>query len=348
MGCTKVTCSFVNDAQACPKPDICNTSSGSPVCPTALRQYQLALQANGMAAASVPACLMTLGLAQPRPDDAETVDPVPPHAAAFSVLQPLQEELATKREKERSLIAAFSLLEEVYADTRRGEQQAFTLLRGEAAINGALMAAVNSCQEELLTAQPGGGRRPDDLARALERDMRLLARGTRQRTLYQHTVRHHRPTLAYISQITGAGAEVRTLTEVFERLIICDRKVAFIPVSDDRGTAALEVRHPAVVRFLARGFDRDWQRSIPVEDPDSALRPPVIVSDIQRTILQAIVSGETDESIARRLGMSRRSVAEHVRKVSELLGSGSRAQLGYLLAASGFLIDGLGAADDAR
>lgn len=35
--------------------------------------------------------------------------------------------------------------------------------------------------------------------------------------------------------------------------------------------------------------------------------------------------------------MSRRSVAEHVRRVSEQLGSRSRAQLGYLVATSGLL-----------
>jgi hypothetical protein len=35
--------------------------------------------------------------------------------------------------------------------------------------------------------------------------------------------------------------------------------------------------------------------------------------------------------------MSRRSVAEHVRKVSQQLQSTSRAQLGYLLATSGLL-----------
>ncbi|GAA2415917.1 hypothetical protein GCM10010433_13660 [Streptomyces pulveraceus] len=66
-------------------------------------------------------------------------------------------------------------------------------------------------------------------------------------------------------------------------------------------------------------------------------RTPVVTSDLQRTILQAVVGGETDESIARRLGMSRRSVAEHVRRVSERLGSNSRAQLGYLVATSGLL-----------
>ncbi|MET7305832.1 LuxR C-terminal-related transcriptional regulator [Streptomyces sp. NPDC005571] len=67
------------------------------------------------------------------------------------------------------------------------------------------------------------------------------------------------------------------------------------------------------------------------------LRSSVIMSDLQRTILLAVVGGETDASIARRLGMSRRSVAEHMRKASEQLGSNSRAQLGYLLATSGLL-----------
>ncbi|MGP4001161.1 LuxR C-terminal-related transcriptional regulator [Streptomyces sp. 8N706] len=300
------------------------------------------LQEGEIPAESVPPCLTTLGLVRTGHDDPATVEPVPPHAAAFAVFQPLQEELAAQRRRQRVLMAAFSLVEEVYLDARRDEQPQLTLLRGAADINNALEAAVDACQEELLTAQPGGGRSTDDLALALERDMRRLARGRRQQTLYQHTVRHHQPTLAYISQIARAGAEVRTLAEVFDRLIICDRTVAFIPVSDDRGTAALEVRHPAVVRFLARSFDRDWTRSIPVEDPDSGLRPRVVVSDIQRTILHAVVSGETDESIARRLGMSRRSVAEHVRKVSEQLGSGSRAQLGYLLATSDFPLDAPG------
>ncbi|MEU2837587.1 LuxR C-terminal-related transcriptional regulator [Streptomyces sp. NPDC007076] len=65
------------------------------------------------------------------------------------------------------------------------------------------------------------------------------------------------------------------------------------------------------------------------------LRTPVVTSDPQRTILQAVVGGETDESIARRLGMSRRSVAEHVRRVSERLGSNSRAQLGCLIGPAG-------------
>lgn len=95
--------------------------------------------------------------------------------------------------------------------------------------------------------------------------------------------------------------------------------------------------HPAADHLPARHFDEAWDRSVPVRPERVPLRTPVVTSDLQRTILQAVVGGETDQSIARRLGMSRRSVAEHVRRVSEQLGSRSRAQLGYLVATSGLL-----------
>lgn len=132
------------------------------------------------------------------------------------------------------------------------------------------------------------------------------------------------------------AAEVRTLAEVVDRVIVCDRDVAFVPVHEEPNTA-LRVRHPALIALLVRHFDHAWSRSVPIRPKDAPPRSPAITSDLQRTILLAVVGGETDASIARRLGMSRRSVAEHMRKVSERLGSNSRAQLGYLLATSGLL-----------
>lgn len=110
-------------------------------------------------------------------------------------------------------------------------------------------------------------------------------------------------------------------------------------MSDDQGAAALEIRHPAVVRFLAQTFERDWARCIPVDGQSVSDRPSTVVSDAQRAIFQAIVAGETDEPTARKLGMSRRSVAVHVRRASEQLGSRSRGRLGYLIATSGVLGD---------
>lgn len=306
-------------------------------CETALRLYRTALVEGSLPAEAGRPCLVALRLMSVRPTEPEVLHPVPPTAAAVSVLRPLREEKDRLHRAERSLQAAFAQFGAVYNEARSREEPAFTLLVGGTAISDTLEAAVDACQEELLTAQPGGGRPVEHLVDALDRDVRLLARGVRQRTIYQHTVRVHQPTLAYIEQVVSAGAEVRTLAEVFERVIICDRKAAFIPVSDDRGNAALEIRHPAVVRFLTRSFERDWARCIPVDDQSITNRPSSIMSDTQRTILRAIAAGETDESIARKLGMSRRSVAVHVRRASEQLGSRSRGQLGYLIATSGVL-----------
>ncbi|MGW2609417.1 LuxR C-terminal-related transcriptional regulator [Streptomyces mirabilis] len=287
--------------------------------------------------ADVPDCLWKLSLVRECSDSPGSVELVPPEAAAYATLGPLEEELARRRQELLSAQATFAALSEAYADARGDRQVTVTLLTGSDLISSALEAAVSGCREELLTAQPGGGRAPHLLAEAMERDVRLLSRGVRQRTIYQHTVRSHQATMSYIEEITDAGAQVRTLTEVFERMIICDRKIAFIPVSEERAVAALRVTHPGLVRFLAQFFENAWDRAVPFVPWAAPARSPEITSDIQRAILRAIVSGETDDSIARRLGMSRRSVAEHVRKVSLQLASGSRAQLGYLLATSSIL-----------
>uniref|UniRef100_A0AAU3I5W4 LuxR C-terminal-related transcriptional regulator n=1 Tax=Streptomyces sp. NBC_01393 TaxID=2903851 RepID=A0AAU3I5W4_9ACTN len=287
--------------------------------------------------ADVPACLWRLQLVTECPDAPDLVTVVPPEVAAHAVLGPLERSIASQQQAVQSQRATFSAFAQIYTEERSREQAPLTLLTGGDLISKALESAVDDCTSELLTAQPGGGRPLHLLTEALGRDLRLLSRGVNQRTIYQHTVRAHRPTMSYIKNISDAGGEVRTLTEVFERMIICDQKVAFIPVSAERGIAALQVRDPGLVRFLAQFFENAWARATPIAGENEPPRPPTITSEIQLAILQAIVGGETDDTIARRLGMSRRSVAEHVRKVSQQLDSNSRAQLGYLLATSGLL-----------
>ncbi|MEV7710955.1 hypothetical protein [Streptomyces sp. NPDC088270] len=107
----------------------------------------------------------------------------------------------------------------------------------------ALEAGVAGCREEARTAHPGGGRPVHALEQPLPRDLRDLRRGIRQRTIYQHTVRSDRTTLA----------------EVAGRIIVFDRDLAFVPFSDEPHRA-LRIQHPALVRFLARHFDEAWAR----------------------------------------------------------------------------------------
>ncbi|MFB6779229.1 LuxR C-terminal-related transcriptional regulator [Streptomyces sp. NPDC056352] len=314
----------------------CRESSSDHPCATALTAYRRALMEGSLPETEAPACLRALQLVVADREAPGSLIPVPPETASFAALGPIEEAIVRQRRTLRATRAALAAFEGLYADVHRTEQPALTRLAGRAVINKALDAAVGSCREELLTAQPGGGRPAHVLSEALPRDLAMLRRGVRQRTIYQHTVRTHRATLSYIEQVTSAGAEVRTLAEVVDRVIVCDRDVAFVPVHEELHTA-LRVQHPALIALLVRHFDHAWSRSVPIRPEDAPPRSPAITSDLQRTILLAVVGGETDASIARRLGMSRRSVAEHMRKVSEQLGSNSRAQLGYLLATSGLL-----------
>ncbi|MFJ4677244.1 LuxR C-terminal-related transcriptional regulator [Kitasatospora sp. NPDC088783] len=341
FNCAMVHCTFVTCENTCTgsKAKDFGISGGFP-CDFALDAYRGAVEAGSLAASDTPRCLSEVGLVTMVASAPDRRFPVPPALVADIALTPVSGERARLREVERGIRASLSPFEALYHEAQRSSHPALTVIRGETAIRQALDSAVNACSRELITAQPGGGRTAQLLAEAAERARPVLERGVKQRTLYQHTVRHHAATRTYIEKMTATGGcEFRTLAEVFDRLIICDQEVAFIPISSETASTALAIRSSEVIRYLTIVFERSWVRAQPIGEASPVGSRAVVVDDLQRTILRAVVSGETDERVARRLGMSRRSVIEHIRKVAEQLGSNSRAQLGYMLAESGILQD---------
>ncbi|MGW7539671.1 LuxR C-terminal-related transcriptional regulator [Streptomyces sp. NPDC054770] len=184
------------------------------------------------------------------------------------------------------------------------------------------------CTQEMITCQPGGGRPPAELEQAVDRDTALLARGVRMRTLYQHSARRHAPTQAYVDRITPVGAQVRTMTDLFGRLIAFDRRIAFVPHHQRRG-AAVVLRSPAAVAYLCEAFDRAWDHATPF---CGAERTKVAVDDLRQGILRLLSKGLKDEVIARRLGISLRTCRKHIADLFQELDAESRFQAGYLAA----------------
>ncbi|MFI5861045.1 LuxR C-terminal-related transcriptional regulator [Streptomyces sp. NPDC051546] len=251
------------------------------------------------------------------------------------MMRPLETDI---EEKQRALAAARAAIHRADEVYRAHIGSGIRAISGMDAISTTLTSVVQSCEEELLTAQPGGGRPAELLEKALASDVAALRRGVTQRTVYQHTVRTHAPTLAYVEGVSAEGAEIRTLDEVFDRLIVCDRKIAFVPDPEaERQQLALVIEHPGMIRYLVGIFDKSWERAAPLRHTPAEHRPPLLTDETRRAVLHLMVNGYTDETIAGRLGMSARTVATHVRKASEQLGSRSRAQLAYLIARSGIL-----------
>ncbi|NEB75512.1 helix-turn-helix transcriptional regulator [Streptomyces sp. SID14478] len=314
----------------------------SELCDEGSRLYASALKSGRIArdeAATAP-CLMDFALLHPDPDDADWLRPVPPTAALTQRLQPLEREILDRRALAVELTEAFEPFMAISAQGRTAAHS-ITVLEGFSRINAAIELATSECRTEILTVQPGGGRSEYALTEAMKLSQGVLERGITMRTLYQHTARHSQGTLAYAQVMTQGNVEIRTLEELIERLMIFDRTVAFIPASDDQKTGhqvALELRHPGVVGYLAKVFEQLWQRAVPILEGSAPYSPPAGgITGVQRSIAKLLIEGLVDEAIARRLGMNVRTCRAHIAKIAATLGSGSRAQLGYLIARSGLL-----------
>ncbi|MFF3847074.1 helix-turn-helix transcriptional regulator [Streptomyces sp. NPDC002328] len=308
------------------------------LCEEGGRLYANALRTGRVArvdAESAP-CLVDLALLLPDPDDADWLRPVPPGVALAQRLHPIEKEITERRRLSVELADVFEPFLALSAQSTTTDHS-ITVLEGPARINAALNLATAQCRSEMLTIQPSDDRFSErSLALGLERDRPMIERGVRIRTLYQHTARYSPEKLGYVAQLANGKVEYRTIDEVVERLIVCDETVAFIPARDDQ-QVALELRHSGLVRYLVKVFEFMWARSVPLSAGAPYETAPGGITDIQHSIAKLLVEGHVDEAIARRLGMNVRTCRAHIAKLAAILGSGSRAQLGFLIAQSGIL-----------
>ncbi|MEU2600619.1 helix-turn-helix transcriptional regulator [Streptomyces hirsutus] len=318
-----------------------NTHGNAPaeLCEGDLDLYTRALRQGRVPAdeADGAAHLVGLGLLNPALDDPSQWEPVAPHIVLHRLLRASADRIAGERRREERLVEALEPLMRAGRHDDVSTTSLITLHSGRQRIDRVIDEAMADAGE-LLAIQPHKSYthpKPDWQEAAIRRDQALLDRGGRIRALYQHTVRHSPTLAARYERLTG-DVEARTLDEITERLIVVDRAVAFVPADTDR-TSALEVRHPALVRYLATTFDRLWRLATPMY-PQAVRRPTLNgVTPRQRAIAALLVEGHTDAVIADRLGMNVRTARVHIAKIATTLGSGSRAQLGYLIGQSGIL-----------
>ncbi|MGW1689802.1 helix-turn-helix transcriptional regulator [Streptomyces sp. NPDC002399] len=221
---------------------------------------------------------------------------------------------------------------------RHSRSESLELLENVQDVRNTLNQASNRCRFEVLTSQPGGGARdPEAMREALVRDQSMLERGIRLRTLYHHTARFNGPSQAYVAAASALGGQYRTAHELFGRLIVFDRELAFIPVRDD-SWGAVVIREPSTVGYLCEIFEQAWDRSTPFADA-AGQGLEGVSREIHETIVRLLGAGLKDEAIARRLGMSLRTARRHIADIMEELDATSRFQAGAHAVARGLLPD---------
>ncbi|MGF1428982.1 helix-turn-helix transcriptional regulator [Kitasatospora sp. LaBMicrA B282] len=286
--------------------------------------------------------LVELCLLAPRPGgEPGRLTAVGPDAAAARLTGPEEARLkAEEAELQRrqaalaGLRAELASLGPVYMAQGGGVDGAVQVLEDMHAVRAALTSVVGGAAEEVLAVQPGGGHPEAALMESLPRDLDMLHRGVRLRSIYQHPTRFDMPTRSYADVILAAGAEIRTRPEVPGQLVIVDRTTAFVPARLAAG-GAMMVREPSLVAFLARTFEHEWDQAIPYDTSPAAAR--VVSSSIEEAIAVLLAAGVKDDVIARRLGMSTRTCRAHVAKLLTRLGAQSRFQAGVLAERQGLV-----------
>ncbi|MEV8332015.1 LuxR C-terminal-related transcriptional regulator [Streptomyces niveus] len=305
------------------------------LCDTAIGLYTDALRKGRITrAALTPApCLVDMALVHPDPLDEAWMCPVPPSAALAHLLQPIAREIHERVRLSASLVDSLAPLSAVVAED---PNLSITTLDGHVLIDAKVGEAARAATREILTVQPGFSRERKLMMAGLSRSLAAIERGARLRHLYQHPARYSPHIKEYLEQVPADRLEVRTVEQTVERLIIVDRTVAFIPASANRHTA-LEIRHPALITYLVQVYEVLWSQATPMTERPPILSPDAAVTSVQRGIARLLAEGITDESVARRMGISVRTCRAHIAKLMQALDASSRTHLGVLLIQSGLV-----------
>ncbi len=170
------------------------------------------------------------------------------------------------------------------------------------------------------------------------------AEGVRFLTVYDTSVLEAPPAATALTRLRALGEQVRVLRGVPLKMVIADDETALVMLRtpQDAWRGSMLVRRSPLLESLTTLFETLWRLSVPL--PRNA--PPLAVAadaarDLptarDRQVLVLLAGGATDETIARQLGLSTRTVERRVRAMLDRLGAETRFQAGVQAARRGWL-----------
>ncbi|MFI8357027.1 LuxR C-terminal-related transcriptional regulator [Streptomyces cyaneofuscatus] len=280
--------------------------------------------------------LRELRLVKPAESRADRLVAVSPEAAQMELLVPLEREILDSRHRLAGFKGQLSAFAAAFERQSRTRAEPVVITGDQDEIELRLLEAAQSCTTEVLVMQPCVARETRELRLARPLVLEALRRGAHGRILYPHTARGDSGTRAHLGELLPAGGQVRTTKEVSDRFLVFDRKTAFIPSGADGEDGEIAVVYDSTVAaFLAGLHARIWESAV---DFDSgAAGYAGTMEELKATLLSLLASGAKDEVIARRVGMSERTLRRHVATIMQDLSASSRFQAGVLAARTGLV-----------
>ena len=154
-------------------------------------------------------------------------------------------------------------------------------------------------------------------------ELAVLARGVPVRSVYERATLLQPAKLAEVRALVAAGEQAGTAVGLPFKLALVDFRWGLLPLAPGTElSGALVVRPSPLLDALLQTFEAQWARAVPVPAPDPQS------TDSQVELLTLLAAGMTDERIARRLGVSARTVQRRVSALMSGLGADNRFQAG--------------------
>ncbi|MER8231854.1 DNA-binding response regulator [Streptomyces sp. NPDC094049] len=218
-----------------------------------------------------------------------------------------------------------------------GQRPAGRPVRGARRISAALAGLAASTRYELLTfddpVASAGCAIPEPFLELAGACMRAAAE--RAGEVRRIVPRHARSRIEDGLRLPGRA---RLIEAIPFKLIVVDRTVAAVPLDLELlYNGLLLIRDPVIVQALVRTHHTCWAAAeeltyVPPPPPPPRDLPPQL-----RPVLDALLSGLTDETAATRLGMSARTYSRRVGELMTALGTTSRFRAGAEAARRGWL-----------
>lgn len=287
---------------------------------------------------SALAQLSELNLLEADEDHAGGLRLVDPRVALDALVHARRAELTAGQQRlQRSRAAVERLLEEFEDCRPRRGGSGTERIPGQQAAVERIAALTREVRFEVMAFHPGF---PADFSFREGRDNEAVLRrnGVTSRTVREFSQLAHPPTLEYIQDLTARGDRIRFVDRVPVRMIILDRETAFVPLDPDDSSdskGALQTTDRGTVAALHALFERFWE--IAAELPDLRAQPrPSVLTHVEQEVLRLLAKGLTDETVARQLDLSVRTVRRIVKDLMDRLGARSRFELGFRAAEQGW------------
>jgi DNA-binding CsgD family transcriptional regulator len=209
-----------------------------------------------------------------------------------------------------------------------------------------LADAANGCTTEVIMMQSRGSGQPRAALSVRPLVLAAARRGVRVRLIYPHAGRGDTVTRAYLTDVAASGGQVRTCDGVFDRFVVFDRATAFILASadseagedrgaDEHGHPVAVADEPIVAGLLCRMHQHVWQSATPFVPRRPGYGEALGL--LKSSIIGLLAAGLTDDAIARRVGMSERTLRRHIAALMRDMSAESRFQAGVAVARAGLI-----------